>query len=249
MNIKDNKNIWADVKQTRFFLISDDQEISSGDFEIHTIDGKKKKVNLKAVESFEVTQQEAKAWLTSCIDNVPGLTQLTVYIFLKEKQSTDEQSSDVEAGPGVRLFSALTSETISSIQTEPKASVRGVQKLGRDLKDLFLDYISTDEKRQKAAHQKMEELKNTLQDHGINTSASEEFETQKKNEPFYQKELPKNKPVHEQGSEFSKSDPGEVFRQRLNTILEDVVGKLENLADEVIPEREKNKSSKGSSKD
>ncbi len=57
--------LWSDAARTRFFLIPDEQQLSPGDFRIHTITGRKLTVDAAAIASFEITEEEAKKWLES----------------------------------------------------------------------------------------------------------------------------------------------------------------------------------------
>lgn len=55
--------LWTDSARTRFFLIPDDRQLPEGKFLIKTITGRVIKVEEGALSDFEVTEEQAKAWL------------------------------------------------------------------------------------------------------------------------------------------------------------------------------------------
>ena len=52
-----------DSTRSRYFLIPNDQELSSGDFIILTLNGDEKKVDYNALNSLEIPESQAKAYL------------------------------------------------------------------------------------------------------------------------------------------------------------------------------------------
>ena len=53
------KQIWLNFMRSRYFLIPENKNIPSGDFLLFNLIGKKKKVALTAITSFEITEEEA----------------------------------------------------------------------------------------------------------------------------------------------------------------------------------------------
>lgn len=63
MNNEKPSGLWIDYTRTRYFLIPENQDISTGDFLLFNLIGKKKKVALTAITSFEITEEEANIYL------------------------------------------------------------------------------------------------------------------------------------------------------------------------------------------
>ncbi len=63
MNSKDKGkgSLWLDSMRSHYFLIPNDQELSSGDFIILTLNGDEKKVDYNALNSLEIPESQAKA--------------------------------------------------------------------------------------------------------------------------------------------------------------------------------------------
>ncbi len=63
MNSEEKHSLWLDYTRTRYFLIPDNQNIPTGDFILFNLTGKKKTVALTAIASFEITEEQAMAYL------------------------------------------------------------------------------------------------------------------------------------------------------------------------------------------
>lgn len=55
--------LWSDLQRRRFFVIPDAETLPPGDFALHTLTGRSLRVDPAAAVRFEVTEDEAKAWL------------------------------------------------------------------------------------------------------------------------------------------------------------------------------------------
>ncbi|KST62190.1 hypothetical protein [Mastigocoleus testarum] len=63
MNNKNTPALWIDSTRSRYFLIPENQNIPPGNFTLFNLTGKKKKVALTAISSFEITEEEANTHL------------------------------------------------------------------------------------------------------------------------------------------------------------------------------------------
>ena len=70
MNSKLSQTLWSDVERSRFFLIPSDRQLPPGDFPLRTITGRQMEVEPQSLTPFEVTREEATAWLKSQLGNV-----------------------------------------------------------------------------------------------------------------------------------------------------------------------------------
>lgn len=63
MNSKNTLSLWIDSTRSRYFLIPENQNIPTGDFILFNLTGKIKTVSPTALVSFEITEEEARAFL------------------------------------------------------------------------------------------------------------------------------------------------------------------------------------------
>lgn len=55
--------LWTDPARSRYFLIPDDSELPPGDFILRTLTGRKLEVAPQSLAAFELSEEQAKAWL------------------------------------------------------------------------------------------------------------------------------------------------------------------------------------------
>ena len=59
------QTLWSNTERTRFFLLDDDTPWAVGNYEVVTLTGRSKHVSLEEIAEFEMSRDEAKAWLKS----------------------------------------------------------------------------------------------------------------------------------------------------------------------------------------
>lgn len=67
---KYNKSIWKNEDKDRFFLVSDDAQLSEGDYLIRTSTGREKLVELEQLQHHEISAEEATQWLKTELGDV-----------------------------------------------------------------------------------------------------------------------------------------------------------------------------------
>jgi hypothetical protein len=95
MNSKNKPSLWIDSTRSHYFLIPNDQELSSGDFIIFTLNGDEKKVDYNALNSFEIPESQAKAYLQTEMTQALDEAKNAFSNFLElELQTSQEVSSN-----------------------------------------------------------------------------------------------------------------------------------------------------------
>src|SRR6516225_2755413 len=83
--------LWASYERSRFFLVSDDCPLSSGNFVLRTITGREQRVDPTAVAPFEVTEEEAKEWVKGEFGKILDNARGAVNRFLERLRSGPEK--------------------------------------------------------------------------------------------------------------------------------------------------------------
>jgi hypothetical protein len=55
--------LWNNPGRSRYFLIPDDAQLPPGEFDLHTLTGRKLKVDPASLAPFELSEEQAKEWL------------------------------------------------------------------------------------------------------------------------------------------------------------------------------------------
>ncbi len=185
MNTKVSPTLWSDSERSRFFLISGDRQLPPGDFVLRTITGRQMEVDPNALAPFEVTRDEAKTWLNSQFGQVleEAKGKLTNYLSnlgksspkskpesKQKKTETHTKNSSEPAYPGLSLLSVLTGERVETLRTEPDAIARGIRQILSDLNAIFENATAPNPEKLQTARTQIQNLRSTLQAHGISVS-------------------------------------------------------------------------------
>lgn len=179
------KTLWSDLPRTRHFLIPDGQELPPGDFVLHTVTGRQQQVEAEAMAPFEVTQEEAKAWLKGQFGQIIDKAKGAVLEALRqgqarpadfdvqpEEESTSGKPSPVppSSSPGLTLLSALSGEPMETLRTDPKSVSRAIRGVLAELGGIFDDATAPEEARVEVARGRVRSLRMTLLQHGLPVS-------------------------------------------------------------------------------
>jgi hypothetical protein len=174
MNSKNKPSLWIDSTRSHYFLIPNDQELSSRDFIILTLNGDEKKVDYNALNSFEIPESEAKAYLQAemmqALDEAKNAFSNFLELELQTPQevslnpipSSHQNPSDEE------LISSLFGATPEELQNNPKAAQATFVNFSNDLQELLDESISKKPNRVEAALAGVSALREKLQAQGIN---------------------------------------------------------------------------------
>jgi len=174
MNGKSNHFIYTDYPRSHYFLIPNDQELSSGDFIILTLNGDEKKVDYAAITSFEIPESEVKLYLQAEMSQALDEAKNAFSNFLElELQTSQEVSSNPlpssdQTPSNEELISSLFGTTPEELQNNPKAAQATFVNFSNDLQELLDDSSSKSPNRVEAARAGVSALREKLQAQGIN---------------------------------------------------------------------------------
>lgn len=182
MNSKIPSTLWSDLERSRFFLIPSDRKISPGDFPLRTITGRQMEVDPNALETLEISREEAKNWLNSqfgqVIEEAKG--KLTNYLSNlaksapKSQPGTEVKTSSETAYSSLSLLSELTGEPVENLQTDPDAIARSISHLLSDLIKIWENSTAANPEQLQTVRNQIKNVKSILQTHGI--SVNEQLE-------------------------------------------------------------------------
>jgi hypothetical protein len=174
MNSKNKPSLWMDSTRSHYFLIPNDQELSRGDFIILTLNGDEKKVDYNALNSWEIPESQAKAYLqaemTQALDEAKNAfsnfleleLQTSQEVSLNPLPSSDKTPSDE------KLISSLFGATPEELQNNPKAAQATFVNFSNELQELLDESSSKSPNRVEAARAGVSALREKLQAQGIN---------------------------------------------------------------------------------
>lgn len=176
------RTLWSDEAKTRQFLIPDTTRLPPGDFTLRTATGRRVAVDPEAVRAFEVTPEQARAWLK---DQFAGLAKDVRSAFGEawrrwrgsasphEEAKAGADSSRAAAGglPGaIELLAALTETSPHRLRDDPSALRGAFEALSQDVAAIFSGTTSSEPERLAAARDRIRELRVRLANRGIATS-------------------------------------------------------------------------------
>ena len=65
----EEKTVWRNDEATRYFLIPDAAELPTGEFTIRTVTGRHRTADEEALRAFEISEEQATAWLKEQFGN------------------------------------------------------------------------------------------------------------------------------------------------------------------------------------
>ena len=121
-----DSTLWSTPDHVRHFLLSDDADLPTGDFVLRTVVGRQKEVSEDAVLSYEVSEEEAKAWLKEQLGEVLGEAKTRLVDFAQKlREKTAEMRIENEAAWAE-----------GDDEKPPGPGRQGAERLGAFLQDL-----------------------------------------------------------------------------------------------------------------
>ncbi len=120
--------------------------------------------------------------------------------------------------PATRMFAAWSGQDPDRVGRDPKALLDGLRAVGGDIRGILGDAMSGDPARHARAEAWIAELKRLQAEAGLSDETSSD---------------PEPEPATEASCKKEDESAGERFRDSLNTILKEAVGRLEDLKKEV----------------
>jgi hypothetical protein len=126
--------LWTNLDRTRFFLIPDEQQLSSGEFRIHTVTGRKFTVDPEALTSFEISENEAKSHLESEFSKMLDGAHSAVDRFIDRLGGADQDSLGPVSSAIDALERALSRYTFPQPETEE--DIRALRECAKRTRDI-----------------------------------------------------------------------------------------------------------------
>ncbi|MGH6891166.1 MAG: hypothetical protein ACREEP_02790, partial [Dongiaceae bacterium] len=177
---KEARTLWTDVDKTQRFLIPDSCQLPPGDFLLRTATGRERRFDPDALTDFEVTDEEAKAWLKEQLGQVTkklgaGLRdallgparQGSARDEPKEAPSSADGGKPESPTPGLDLLADLTDTPRETLSHDYGAIGRALRTYLSDTAGSAGDSVSGDPERMNLARERMDFWGRTLREHGI----------------------------------------------------------------------------------
>ncbi len=159
--------LWCSSNRQLYFLIPDNQHLSSGNFKIHQLAGIERQVDLKALAPYEISAKDAEPYMqqeiaqvmnqvSSLFSNIVGIT-----IQNSKHSSTNSKQAADSAQPASTILANLLGVSLEEFINNPETAQEGLQT--------FVTEVAT-------AMQKSE-VQNSDQTQVIKTSADAVLET------------------------------------------------------------------------
>lgn len=188
--IESTKTLWSDISRMRHFLIPDNESLPPGDFVLRTLTGRQHEVDPKFLEPFEVSQEQAKAWLKGQLGQVlqsakgavmdalgRGLAKMQEFELPQSEPSPSAKVKPTppDPSPGLSLLSALSGEPVERLRTDTEALGRSIQKIVAELSGIFEDATASADDSLKNARRRVRTMRTILKEHGLAVSARADF--------------------------------------------------------------------------
>ncbi len=178
-----SKTLWSDTDRNRFFLIPDDRELPSGDFELKTVTGRHQQVEENAITEFEIGRDEAKTWLKEQFGELlssarKGITDAIKNWRSPQNPSPPQTESPTEAGASTTSNTSRTANALSELdallnqsaeqmRTKSSHALEHLRAISNALNSMFEGAISPEAEKLAQAQTQAQVLHEHLQALGI----------------------------------------------------------------------------------
>ncbi len=165
-----NETVWSTQDRTRHFIIPDIEDLSDGDFILRTVVGRQMEVDEASVLQFEVSRDEAKAFLSGQMNEVFTEAKNKLLGFLAKKQEAkknDASSNDTSNTPPEHTLTNKLNEALGELPEEQQKAIKdnaaaltqAFQELGNMLKGV----VRGDEGAMNAAKERVDKLRREVE--------------------------------------------------------------------------------------
>ena len=177
------KTLWSNVEKTRQFLIADIYQLPPGDFLLSTATGREWRVDPVALAKFEISDEEAKAWLKEqlrCVMKKLGTgmretqspeASLSGETKESNKPGVSDDAQKSSATPGLDLLADITDTPRESLNTNYASVGTALRSYLENMVQTTSDAASGEPDRMEAARERMRQWAETLRKHGVATPA------------------------------------------------------------------------------
>lgn len=153
--------LWSHRPQDRHFLIPDDADVPPGPFELRTVVGRQQSVEEDAVLPYEVTRDEAKAWLKEQMAEVVDEAKGALLGFLRKAQEA--------ASPAPEGAASAADTAPEAADTAPEAADRIAERLrsvGQELRAVLDSGFAEGDVQRRRAQAQLKALADELRARG-----------------------------------------------------------------------------------
>ena len=174
-----SKKLFISVDKKRHFLLYENTPVLEGDFVIKGTDGEKLNVDVKSINKFEISKEEANAWLKDQLKTVMGQlkTGLKETLFNSSPKKDDANESDPNKAdsakenksttPGLDLLADITDTPREGMDSDYSAIGQALKTYLKDITSVVTDGVSGDSDLQQSASERLKVWKQVLSKHGI----------------------------------------------------------------------------------
>lgn len=180
MKIQSKSILWSNPVRASHYIVPLDRRLKSGEFEVRTVFGESQYVNEDQINTFEVTREEAKAWIKDELNGVVGEMKAAFANKISaaferpsefgERQTQDRTTAQTGDLPGLDLLAALSGSPKKKMREDPVELLSGVTQALEDFGAILNKSQSGSEVDLAEAKARMKRLRETFNRHGINVS-------------------------------------------------------------------------------
>jgi len=172
MNTSTKCYLWTNRKHSRYFLIPDDQEFPDGDFLILNNNGTEISVDLSSINSFEISEEEARLFWQQEMEKILKQTKFTlsnlIKIAAKEISKTSPKVEQQNYPSGAKFVADLLGVTPQEVLNDPETAKMQFRKVILEgITDVIEGVTSEDSQQQDIARDQMRQWEIILQSQGF----------------------------------------------------------------------------------
>ena len=180
--MRKDKRLWSNVTRARHFIILDEEKLPSGEFEIRTVFGESKLVDETAIEPFEVSREDAKAWIKAELNGVMDEAKASIVEGIVDAaenhnartgthSSAAQDDVDTEKStPGLDLFAELAGSSQQKMRQDPAELIGSVTAALEDFGEILRKSQTGSDVDLAEAKARMKRMRETFNRHGIDVS-------------------------------------------------------------------------------
>lgn len=178
MKTQISKTVWSSSERSRYFLIPDECDLRAGKFQIRTTTGCQQTVHESALIEYEISREEAKAWLKQQFAQILDSAKTGILDGIKRWRSPQspvvqnpQKSEPASSRPIVALseLDDLLNQSTEQIRAKSTTSFKHLWAIANALNGLFEGAISPQPEGLERAQAQAQLLKDSLGALGIQT--------------------------------------------------------------------------------
>jgi len=174
------KRLWSNAERNRHFIVPGGNDLRDGNFEIKTVFGESKHISEESILRFEVTREEAKAWIKDELNGVFDEVKASFIGKIATASKSSGETSDHQAQnkgvpptddtPGLDLLAALSDSSKQTMREDPVELLGGITQALEDFGAILSKSQTGSDVDLAEAKARMKRLRETFNRHGIDVS-------------------------------------------------------------------------------